>query len=277
MACTSLIRAHKIIYLISPPRSLSVAFLRMMQARNDFVIFHEPSLRPYAEIYHPGLDWWSHCSFKTFQEAKKKILEASDQSDVFVKEVGFAVHEFLLNDDILTRPDVYVVFLLRNPHDAITSFYRESDHMPVLFSYFVSYQSTYDLFYFVKERGSNPPLIIKSDDLVRDPEQTVRAFCNKVGIPFVPESMSWQDLGHSFLGEDEWHEAKKPHNVFQWHRDAIRSEGFHVPRCYDVDSSGNPTFQEVKNEHRHICAKAYNDNLPLYKKMLESGFLLNVQ
>ena len=34
---------HKIIYLISPPRSLSVALLRAMYERGDFQVISEPS------------------------------------------------------------------------------------------------------------------------------------------------------------------------------------------------------------------------------------------
>lgn len=271
------IQASKIIYLISPPRSLSVAFLRMMQARKDFEVFEEPSIRAYNELHCPGLDWWNNSSLKTFEAVKKAILDAELHGNVFAKEMIFSVYDFLLHDELITKSNVYVVFLMRNPHDTISSFYRVTGEIVNGFSDFVDYQLLYDLFCFVKERGGNLPFIIKSEDLIQHPEQTVRTFCNKVGISFLPQSLTWQDLGSTFVGEKEWHENQNKKIMHMWNGDAIRSEKFHQPRRYHVDVNGNPTFQETKSEEdRAICLKAYEKALPIYNKMLASGYVLDI-
>jgi hypothetical protein len=38
------IKAHKMIILVSTPRSLSTVFLRMMENRADFTVFNEPGI-----------------------------------------------------------------------------------------------------------------------------------------------------------------------------------------------------------------------------------------
>ena len=125
--------SNKIIYLISPPRSSSVAFLRMMQARNDFIIMHEPTILAHHFFNHTkefesGIitEWYNENAPKTFEEVKKQILENACIGQVFVKEMGFAAKDFLVeNKDFASAQNVTFVILLRNPHHAIISFYKK--------------------------------------------------------------------------------------------------------------------------------------------------------
>ena len=39
--------------------------------------------------------------------------------------------------------------------------------------------------------GKSPP-VIDSDDLLENPDAIVSAFCNSVGIPFLPKAMNWK-------------------------------------------------------------------------------------
>ena len=271
------LQASKIIFLISPPRSLSVAFLRMMEARKDFTIFQEPFIRAHSELKDHRWDIWNDTSKATVESAKKMILDAARQGNVFVKEMGVCVNQLLLNDDLLKMPNVHIVFLLRNPHDTISSYYHVTKKINEKGSYFLDYQLVYNVLCFAKRHAYNIPLIIQSEDLVERPEQTIRAFCDKIGIPFMKESLSWNDLGNSFCGEQEWHENKKQEYMYVWHGDALRSQNFHKPRQYAVDAQGNPTFQEINSEEdRQVCLKIYKQNLPLYKKMLSSEYILQI-
>ncbi len=42
-----------------------------------------------------------------------------------------------------------------------------------------------------------PPPVIYSDDMLEDPEAIIAAFCDAVGIPFIPEAMTWDPGGDS--------------------------------------------------------------------------------
>lgn len=53
---------HKIIYLISPPRSLSTLFLRMMHNRGDFLVMNEPAQYASVKNVHPQFAQTHHIS-----------------------------------------------------------------------------------------------------------------------------------------------------------------------------------------------------------------------
>lgn len=260
--------AHKIVYLISPPRSLSVAFMRMIQARGDFTIFHEPSQYAYCKNEDlTVIDSFNKNAPATYTSVKQHIFNAAESNNVFVKEMSFAVYKNLLQDqDLMHDPRVYFVFLLRNPHHTILSWYQRQRAMgfdPRLD--LINYGECYDLFNYVYSHAKHRPLVILSEDLYTHSTQTIQSFCNHVDIPFLEEALSWKDLGAEFTGQQEWHEIKIPAVTHTWHADAIRSTGFRQPSHYDTDAHNNPTFTEIDNlEDRIMCKKAYEYNKKYY-------------
>ncbi|HUD01027.1 MAG TPA: hypothetical protein VMR37_01755 [Rhabdochlamydiaceae bacterium] len=278
----SLFSSHKVVYLISPPRSMSVAFTRMMQARGDFEIYHEPSQYAYDKIYYPELTagWFRGEAIPTFEQVKSELLTKAEQKNVFAKEVSFAVEEFLLNNlTFVQNPAVQFVFLIRNPHHTAISFYYKLGVWPEELNFLIGYKAEYEIFQFVKKHAVNKPFILMTEDLYNRPEETIKAFCERLEMPFLPESMHWSDLSADFTGEQEWHELKVPNITHHWHGDAIRSTGFSKPRPYEVDEQNKPTFSEIKNEnHRLLIQQAYLENLPYYEKLMSEHeyFLLPV-
>jgi hypothetical protein len=279
MSASLLSAAQKIVYFISPPRSMSVAFTRMMEARGDFTIFHEPSQYAYDKIYYPELTaaWFREGALPTFDEVKKALLAKAEQKQVFAKEMSFAVEDFLLNDlEFVQNPNVHFVFLIRDPHPTAISFYNKLGVWPEEWNFLLGYKAEYEIFQFVKKNAVNKPFIIFTEDLYQDPEKTIQAFCNRLEIPFISESLHWEALSRDFTGEKEWHELKVPHHTHHWHGEAISSSGFGKPRSYEVDGQGNPTFNEIKNEmHRSTIRQSYFMHLPYYEKLkAERDFFL---
>ncbi len=262
---------HKIIYLVSAPRSLSTAFLRMMDARGDFTVINEPSWYAFdLTIFKP--EQVNHL-FKeghpaTFKEVKEKIYVAAQKSDVFVKEISFAVASFLLEDDeFIKNPNVHFVLMLRDPHGSLLSFYKKQ-LMDIPLEKF-GYRGCWFIFEKVRKEGANPPVIILAEDLSTNPHETVSIFCQRVGIPFIPESLQWNDLGDNFDGEKNWNDGKAPHELYHWHGDAIHSTGFGALSQYKVNTLGRPTFQEVINEKdRQALLEGYDINMSFYNLLL---------
>lgn len=263
---------EKVVYLISPPRSLSVAFMRMIEARGDFSIYHEPSLVPYvyAQSLSPSVDWgktggfdWLHGEgVESFDKVKRAIF--SETSNVFVKEISFHLEPFL-DDELIQKENVYFVFLLRNPHHSILSFYNRLGFIPPDFDAAVGYKAAHTIFQRVVALGARPPLILLSEEVASHPETAQQQFCDYVGVPFQEEALSWNDLGTEFQGQREWHEVKRNERTHHWHADAIHSTGFRPLRQYEVDPFGQPTFSEVEDpHHRQACLQAYVDHLPYY-------------
>ncbi len=270
-------KKNKIVYMISPPRSLSVAFLRMMESRGDFKVMNEPSQWAWCSIdqYEKAKKWFKKDAPKTFDEVKKIIFNKAQTSNVFVKEMSFAVKDFLVQDtELLKKDSVYFVFLVRNPHHSVVSFYKkqqlvckglEEDELTNL----MGYKELYEAFKHIKAHAIHVPCIVLSEDLYLYPERTLKALFDFLVIPFKKSALEWTSLTDNFLGET-WDEIK-PKNIMQtWHDDAIKSSGFQMPSIYKVDNDGRPTFEEVVNlEHRAICKNAYKKNLYFYNKLLE--------
>ncbi|HSX04604.1 MAG TPA: hypothetical protein VLG76_07750 [Rhabdochlamydiaceae bacterium] len=255
----------KIVYLISPPRSLSVGFLRMIEARGDFKIYHEPSLLPYFNLhgYTFADGWFREGALQSFSEVKTAIFH--EKSNVFVKEMSFHFRDFL-DDEIMNNPNVYFIFLLREPHHTIVSFYKKIGSIVDDFHEAVGYQSTWEIYQKISDKSSRKPLIIFSEELSSHPEDEVRRFCDYVKIPFIESSLSWKNLGEDFKGNEEWHEGKMPGLVQHWHGNAIQSTRFETLRSYETDALGNPTFSEIENQaDRQECERAYRHHLPYYQ------------
>lgn len=270
--CFSLHANHPIIYMVSTPRSLSTAFTRMMYERGDCAIFHEPSQYAFDTIYYPEFleRTFKPGGLETFEEVKEALFSEAKNRLVFAKEMSFGVEEFLRKDpEFIRNPQVHCLFLLRNPHHAAISFYKkyptfDLNTLPSL----LGYELLLKVMENVERVTRKPPFIILTEDLYADPHSTVKAFCEEVGIPFMPEKLSWEKLDSSFDVQKEWHEGKIEESWRLWHGDAIFSGGFGKPSQYALDDFGNPTFEEIENlEHREIVRNAYEYNLPFYNQI----------
>lgn len=307
LAATAAHAAHKVIFFISPPRSLSTAFLRMMYERKDFSIMHEQS--QWAWHKSAGRDfaaqWFITKGEKvrqnanvggnpfseeavetnnqkevapaTYAEFKRRIFKRAEKENVFVKEISWSVHKFLLDDtELLSNPNVYFVFLLRFPHPCLISMYKklgDIEHIyPVHnlpFDYMVGYQASYAIFEHLKQHGIRKPLIICAEHLYEKTEETIRQFCDYAGIPFKPESLHWQKLGNNINLQQEWGEIKGQASSQYWNGVAIASSGFTKPTEYKVDALGVPTFEEIQQKHKTICLNAYHKNMEYYQLMMQ--------
>ncbi len=252
---------NKIAYIFSPPRSISTACMRMMEAYG-FTVFLEPA-RGVLEAQRLGESADSTVP-KTFAEAKARILKASEKNSVCVKEMA-ATSEYFITEykDLVSRPQVYCIFLLRDPHHAILSLYKRCRRVQID-SYSVGYQATYNIFKTIKQCAANKSIVILSEDLVNTPQATAEKICNYLKIPFKSTMLQWKDLGDDFFGKEEWCETKDRQDTHWWHGDAIKSSGIHQPSTYEVDAQGNPTFSEVDAVHRAAVIEAYQTNKIYY-------------
>lgn len=271
---------NKVIYMVSPPRSLTSAFARMMQARGDFSIYDEPSVLAFnlKHVSKRGtffLDWFKEGAPKTYDEFKSIIFNDLKTKNVFLKEMTFSVREFLTQDlEFVKDPRVHFVFLIRNPHDALISVYRK---LPItqanlgLALPVVSYEPCYEIYEHLLKHAVHKPYVLLTEDLHTNTTTTVKDFCTAMHIPFIESSLTWQNLGDTFDGSS-WHEYKKADQMYHWHDNAIRSTGFHKPAVYTRDTQGLPTFQEIKEpDGRVLCMHIYKENTKFYKKFLQAA------
>lgn len=263
---------HKTIILIAPPRSLSTAFLRMMAARNDLTILNEPSCCVFNQIHYPHSRWfYNEHAHTNYNQVKKAIQLAGKQSNVFIKEMSFSFEELIIHEpELISAPSTYFIFLLRDPHHCMLSYYKKisqelADFIMLDLERLTGFHSLYTVFKTLKNKVVNSPYFIHAEDLCRDPMNTIEAFCKHLNIPHNKDYLSWNKLGEQFTGINEWQEHKKSQFAQHWHHEAISSQTFHQPTQYDTDENNLPTFTEITHpSHKKTCMQVYQANKIYY-------------
>ena len=131
-------------------------------------------------------------------------------------------------------------FLIRHPRRSIPSYYRCT--VPPLdkvtgFENFMPSEAGYHelrrLFDFLVESGvvaRKNAVVIDADDMLDDPETTIREFCERVGLEFSPDMLQWSeaDTEHAVQAFEKWK---------GFHEDALESSSLrprehgHVSFC----------------------------------------------
>jgi hypothetical protein len=185
--------------------------------REDMTVLDEPFYGYYLQ--NASLDN-EHPSQKeilqTMELKEEKIVEEinllSKKQHVFVK--GMAHH-------YLTETPFFIlnwenVILIRHPKKLIASFSKVI-HTPTLND--IGIKKASELFLFLK-KNEKTPIVIDSDELLKNPETYLKKLCNLLKIPFSEKMLRWKKDG---IPEDGiW--AK------HWYKNVHNSEGFAVQK-----------------------------------------------
>ncbi|GAA4608222.1 branched chain amino acid aminotransferase [Actinoallomurus liliacearum] len=221
-----------ILVLWSAPRSRSTAFFRMMAERGDFTPVHEP-FSYLAEFGYVDIDGDRVTSEPALIE---RLRSLAARKPVFIKDTTDERYPGVLADREFLTTDAVHTFLIRHPRDTIASYQKLN---PNVVRHQIGFEAQYELFTQVEHVTGREPVVIDSDDLLDRPEAVVKSYCERVGIPFLPEAMSWE------AGERrEWAPSGR------WHADAAKSTGFtRITEENDVDVEAHPVYGDYLRHH----------------------------
>lgn len=207
----------KVINLISGPRNLSTAIMYSFAQRKDMTVLDEPFYGYYLnnaslENEHPS----QKEILQTMELREEKVVEdinsLSKKKNVFVK--GMAHHYLTDSPDFILNWEN--VILIRHPKKLIASFSKVID-TPTLND--IGIKKASELFLFLKKNGKTP-IVIDSDELLKNPETYLKKLCGLLNIPFSEKMLQWKKGG---IKEDGiW--AK------HWYGNVHNSEGFAVQK-----------------------------------------------
>lgn len=238
----------KVINLISGPRNLSTALMYSFAQREDTTVLDEPFYGYYLqngtfESEHPS----QYEILQTMELKEEKVVEGinllSKKENIFVK--GMAHH-------FLTETPSFImnwenVILIRHPKKLITSFSKVIN-TPTLND--IGIKKASELFLFLKKNGKTP-IVIDSDELLKNPEVYLKKLCNLLDIPFTEKMLQWKKGG---IPEDGvW--AK------HWYGNVHNSEGFAIQK-----SSSQPLPEHLE--------PLLEEALPYYE-ILRNNILVN--
>jgi hypothetical protein len=192
----------KPVALWAVPRSVSTALERVFVERGDFKVFHEPFSVSY--YYSPERHSERFATAETKQEyGYGEILDlmlSVEEKPVYFKDMAYHVAD-LMSGEFVSR--FTNTFIIRNPAPVIASLSR---FWPDFTPEETGYEQQHRLFELAVENGEDPA-VVDAADLTADPEATIRAYCEKLGVAFMPESLSWEpgDVPEWEMWTD-WHE-----------------------------------------------------------------------
>jgi hypothetical protein len=207
----------KVINLISGPRNLSTALMYSFAQREDITVLDEPFYGYYLqnaslENEHPS----QKEILQTMELKEEKVVESinslSEKKNVFVK--GMAHHYLTDSPNFILNWEN--IILIRHPKKLIASFSKVI-RTPTLND--IGIKKASELFLFLKKNGKTP-VVIDSDELLKNPENYLKKLCDLLKIPFSEKMHQWKKGG---IPEDGiW--AK------HWYGNVHNSEGFAVQK-----------------------------------------------
>jgi hypothetical protein len=196
-------RQSKPVALWAVPRSISTAFERVFVERDDLEVLHEP----FSASYYYGEDRLSDRYSDVEPEAEynyenvlKDVLEPRGKR-VFLKDMAYQAKGVMGPEFISNFVNT---FIIRDPKYVLSSLYKM---WPDFTFEETGYEELYWAFRYATEAGEDP-VVVDAMTFSENPVAILSAYCERVGIPFQANSLSWEPGEvEEWKGWEEWHEA----------------------------------------------------------------------
>ncbi len=231
---------NKIVALWAVPRSTSTAFEWMMRQRGDLECLHEP----FGEAWYQGEDpLWPR--FRTgdkttpgltIESVWQSIQSKAQTTPLFIKDFPHYINHMWTADFLRHFSHA---FLIRDPAKTITSMY---DKWPDFDELEVGFPEQRALFDLLTALHRKPPPVIDSDDLLENPHEITRAFCDAVEIPFLSDALSW-DAGGDPSAHSWWDGGS-------FHANLAQSTGLVAQERKYIEINSAP--ERVRRVHRRM-------------------------
>ncbi|MDA9719629.1 HAD family hydrolase [bacterium] len=231
----------------SGPRNISTAMMRSWESRTDTFVIDEPFYAHYLSVTnanHPGRDEIIQDG-ETDQSIVSKglISDTDDSCSIYFQK--HMTHHMIPSVDREWMKDVVNCFLIRDPKDMILSYIKVNSNLSM---HLLGLEEQYELFEYVTKINGRAPPVVDSKDILMDPRKTLSLLCEKVGVIFSEEMLSWSKGVRDTDGI--W--AK------YWYKNVINSTGFNIYKEKDDDVPSK--YLGLYNE----CIKIYKE-LAKYK------------
>ena len=175
----------------SGPRNISTAMMRSWGNRSDTAVIDEPFYAYYlertkknhpmaAKVIATGETNWRNIAERLTQgpvPEAKRIFFQKQMTHHLLPEMG---REWMIG---LTN-----CFLIRDPREVILSYIKKNPEPALEDLGFVQQCQIFD---FVRRQPSSTPPVIDADDVLKNPERTLRLLCDAIGVAFDEAMLSW--------------------------------------------------------------------------------------
>ena len=199
----------------SGPRTLSTAMMRAWENRPDAVVVDEPLYACYLAatgLDHPGRDAVLASQPTDWRTVVRALTTDPLPDGATISYQKHMTHHVLPEVDLEAFSGLRHAFLIRDPLRVLAS-YTQVREEPTLADLGLPQQVA--LF----RRFGGP--VVDADDLLRDPETTLRRLCRALGVPFDEAMLSWPPGPRSSDGvwAPYWYAGVEASTGFGPHRD----------------------------------------------------------
>ncbi|MEM9664354.1 MAG: HAD family hydrolase [Bacteroidota bacterium] len=173
----------------SGPRNVSTALMRAWGSRADTVVVDEPFYAHYLQ--HTGRAHPGRASIMAAGEVRWRSVVAQLTGGVpegraiyYQKHMAHHLFPFMEGSwmEVLRH-----VLLIREPRAMLASLLRV---LPGVTLPETGLPQQVRLLAYLQQRGQTVPVVV-ARDVLRDPPGLLRALCQKLGVPFTPEMLTW--------------------------------------------------------------------------------------
>jgi hypothetical protein len=178
--------------------------------RSDTLAVDEPFYAMYfskTNVHHPGKEEVLKAQSSSEEEVKREVFKQHERPVYFIKNMAHHL-EVMENRDFLSK--CMNIFLIRNPRQIIAS-YAQVIEKPVMRDIGIEYE--WKLFNELKDPKS---IVLDSGLLLENPESVLKQVCERAGIAFEKQMLTWQP------GPKPYDGVWAPH----WYANVHRSSGF---------------------------------------------------
>ena len=169
----------------SGPRTISTALMRSWENRPDTVVVDEPLYGFYlasTSVQHPGRDEIIQSMPNGWREVLDELTLAPLPASKNIYYAKHMTHHLLPEVDRAALAGLSHAFLIRDPRQLLAS-YAKVRAQPVLAD--LGLEQQVEIF-----RAFGGP-VVDAGDILRQPEPTLRALCDALGVPFDEAMLSW--------------------------------------------------------------------------------------
>jgi hypothetical protein len=219
------------------PRSRSTVVLRTMAERGDLTVVHEP----FSRVTFFGTADVGGTTCTSEAEVVQALLELAGSGPVFFKETTDYRYPAVLDDPAFLRACTHAV-MVRSPEAVVASYLRLH---PDASLGAMGFEHLAELDDAVADATGERPFLLDGDELSTSPAATVAAYCDAVGLPFLPAALQWEPGAMA-----DWDQFSR------WHETAASTTGF-------VQTASEP----VPDDLRGRAAAYVAHHAPFYERL----------
>lgn len=198
----------------SGPRNISTAMMRSWENRIDTQVIDEPFYGFYlykTRSPHPYFDEVLQSQSVRYEDVTSQLVNAKCTSKVQYQK--HMTHHMLAGIDLSWVKELQHCFLIRDPAEVVNSY---TNSRGVCSVDDIGIQRQFELYQEITRTSGQDIPIIDANDVLTDPENTLRLLCEKLSVPFMPEMLNWPK--GSRVSDGVW--AK------HWYKSVENSTGF---------------------------------------------------